>query len=147
MKDLMTPRYEVIADYPESKFKIGQTVTLKEIHPYSGYSFISGDFILSPEWFDKYPHLFRKLQWYEKRDIKDMPEYVKKSDGIVYPVDYSEMGKTGGVIVDSHATGKLNRLLVNYENMMQSSTPATQSEYEAYINSKQLTNPQGGGGE
>lgn len=131
MKDLMTPRYEVIADYPESKFKIGQTVTLKEIHPYSGYSFISGDFVLSPEWFDKYPHLFRKLQWYEKRDIKDMPEYVKYVDSNeLNRLSEKEWEGMFSFINNNDSIGcqllkKLNKAL-----------PATKSEYDNYINSK-----------
>ena len=61
-EQLMQPRYEVIADYPNSIIPKGNIVD---------------DLLLFKIEFEKYPHLFRKLEWWEKRDVKDMPEYVK----------------------------------------------------------------------
>lgn len=136
MIDLMTPRYEVVADYPESKFKIGQTVTLKEIHPYSGYSFIMGDFVLSPEWFVKYPHLFRPLAWHEKRDIKDMPQYVKKSFSKevikIDEISNLELMISKGFVMDEN-TADITAFGSAFFNHY---IPATEQEYEDFVNSK-----------
>lgn len=38
-EQLLQPRYEVIADYPNSPFKVGQIISFKEIYPFSGLSF------------------------------------------------------------------------------------------------------------
>jgi len=81
MIDLMTPRYEVIAPVPFSKFMVGD-ILHQHRHKVFGvdYTWFSADrysqCINANEIFD-YPHLFRPLAWYEKRDIKDMPEYIK----------------------------------------------------------------------
>jgi len=62
--DLLRPRYKVIADYPDNEFEVG------EILP---------DDVVSNEEDEilKYPHLFKKLEWWEERQISEMPEYVK----------------------------------------------------------------------
>lgn len=86
-KQLLQPRYEVIADYPNSPFKVGEILNFKEIYPFSGLSFdIPHLGIVAPEYFDKYPHLFRRLEWWEKRKPEDMPEYVKHKTGAYYKV-------------------------------------------------------------
>lgn len=80
MTDLMKERFEVIADYPNSPFKIGMICQLTEIHPYSGMSFIYDDVtVVSPEWFVKYPAIFKPLAWYEEREINELPEYLLNS--------------------------------------------------------------------
>ena len=77
-QELLKPRYEVIADYPKSHFQIGDLIKMKEIYPYSGYSYeLQGGDIAAPEYFDQYPHLFKPLSWWQHRELKDMPEYVK----------------------------------------------------------------------
>jgi hypothetical protein len=61
-EDLLKPRYKVVADYPDSIFKIGGIL-------------IQGEKDLTEA--AKYPHLFKKLEWWEEREEKDMPEYLK----------------------------------------------------------------------
>lgn len=61
MIDLLKPRYIAIADYPGYTFEIGK---------------ILDDEIII-ESMIKYPHLFRKLEWWEERNIEDMPIYLK----------------------------------------------------------------------
>jgi len=70
--DLMLPRYEVIADYPDSTRQVGQIITI--------------DANKTKEWieshcafFEKYPHLFKKLAWYEHRDVEDLPKYLNNA--------------------------------------------------------------------
>lgn len=77
MKDLMKPRYEVIADYPNSVTPVNSVLTLVNAETHK-YLCNGQDWCVYIE-LDKYPHLFRKLQWWEKRELSDMPEYVKRS--------------------------------------------------------------------
>jgi len=67
--ELMKPRYKVIALYPDSPNKIGDI-----IHVY-GQGYIYPDKVEAN--FDRYPHLFKKLQWWEEREISELPEYLK----------------------------------------------------------------------
>lgn len=66
-EQLLQPRYLVIADYPGSVFKVGQIL---ESDP--GRITAIGYYQV-----DKYPHLFRRLEWWKYRDEKDMPKYIK----------------------------------------------------------------------
>ncbi len=63
-KELMQPRFKVISDYPDPKdhpyFKIGEvinTITDEDVF-----------------YFEKYPNLFKKLNWFEERKKEDMPK-------------------------------------------------------------------------
>lgn len=63
VNELLKPRYEVIADYPDSRNELGQIIC--DVTKYM------------EAFYDKYPHLFRKLQWWEHRDVSEMPEYLR----------------------------------------------------------------------
>lgn len=63
-KELLNPRFEVIADYPNSNFKIGQVIECTDI-------FEEG---FPSSWFLPYPHLFRKMNWWECRTKEQMPK-------------------------------------------------------------------------
>ncbi len=68
-QELMTPRYEVIADFPTNTTPIYGILTCP---PYDN------DFTVE-YWcqnHDKYPHLFRKLNWWDYRKAEDMPKQV-----------------------------------------------------------------------
>jgi hypothetical protein len=73
-EELLKPRFEVIADFPLLKNKVGEIIIAKK-----PYWRIELDFLflnssnISPE---AYPHLFRKLNWWEHRKIEDMPKKV-----------------------------------------------------------------------
>ncbi len=59
--DLLQPRYKVIADYPYNKrHRVGQIIA----EPLESF-------------YDKYPYIFRKLEWWEERTVEEMPKYVK----------------------------------------------------------------------
>lgn len=74
--DLLTPRYKVMADFPYKPaadiFPIGQIIKILE-----------GDNPVDSNgnplrWlkFEKYPNLFRRLEWWEYRKPEDMPKYL-----------------------------------------------------------------------
>lgn len=66
-EELMNPRYELIADYPSNLNQVGDIIEC----PNYDYEFTKQYWVKSK---DKYPHLFRKLNWWEKRSIEDMPK-------------------------------------------------------------------------
>ena len=70
-EELMKPRYKVTADYPGSRFIIGQI--LKKVKTVSGKEFVPS-MLQQP---DDFPHLFQPLKWWEDRKPEDMPEYLK----------------------------------------------------------------------
>lgn len=77
--ELLKPRFEVIADYPGCSYEVGEILEPDdsgELHSKTaGYSWTISS--VKEKTVGKYPHLFRPLQWWETRDEKDMPEYVR----------------------------------------------------------------------
>ena len=77
-KELIQPRFEVIETYPKSKFKKGDILERIPNATNDWYnadkSLINADILL--EEIEQYPHLFRKLNWWEKRTAEQMPKKV-----------------------------------------------------------------------
>ena len=73
-EQLLQPRYLVIADYPSSNNEVGDTIDYptKEMCAF----------------FDKYPHLFRRLEWWEHRKPEDMSRYVKFQEKVYKVIRY-----------------------------------------------------------
>lgn len=67
-EELMQPRYEVIADYPGSFEAVGEVITITE-----NILTVSAQQRLR---YDKYPGIYRRLDWWEHRKPEEMPEYV-----------------------------------------------------------------------
>lgn len=68
-KELMNPRFEVIADYPSNQNEVGTILQC----PNFDNDFTKKYWIDSNE---RYPHLFRKMNWWEKRTADQMPKRV-----------------------------------------------------------------------
>jgi hypothetical protein len=68
-EDLMKPRFEIIADFPNNDFgKVG------EILDRDWCKYIEDNEEGGVEWsISDFPHLFRKLNWWEHREVEDMP--------------------------------------------------------------------------
>jgi hypothetical protein len=73
-EQLMKPRFEVIAEFPNMKsyniISVGNIITddgINVIKDQDNRAICVIDF-------EKYPHLFRKLNWWEHRKIEDMPK-------------------------------------------------------------------------
>lgn len=80
---LMIPRFEVIDDYPNSPFDIGEIIdnwhnyptdTNPLIYVVNKKTSVTETFFL--ETFKKYPRIFQPLMWYEKREINELPKYL-----------------------------------------------------------------------
>ena len=125
VEDLLKPRYLVIANYPNSYYKVGSILKEKKDHEPS-YEFIAKSMA------QKYPEIFRKLEWWEMRDEKDMPQYIKwmcNEEIQIVKVDkyYHKFDMIIAVVEnDEFVIGDANHDL-----------PATEQEYLNYINSKQ----------
>ena len=86
-KELLKPRYEVIADYPGSTNIIGDILEC----PNYENDFTANFWVEANE---KYPHLFRKMNWWENRKREDMPKkIVSKADdkNTVFEIRYWDM--------------------------------------------------------
>ena len=73
--ELLIPRYEVIADYPNNERPIG-AILQEEVHGYFYYRKGDIGYHANNKNIDNYPHLFRKLNWWENRKAEDMPKQV-----------------------------------------------------------------------
>lgn len=74
-EELLRPRFLVIADYPNSECFI-DTVIQKELIKYrDSLGFLIND-TTTPE---DYPAIFKKLEWWERRNVEDMPMYLKQT--------------------------------------------------------------------
>lgn len=86
-EELLKPRVKCISPtnehYPNSPFTVGDI--LEQVHPelsssnpYKGnWEYGKNKEIYHPE---KFPHLFKKLEWWEDRKPEDMPEYVRRGE-------------------------------------------------------------------
>jgi len=141
IKELMKPRYMVIADYPLSVLAVGHIIPVNN----------EGDFvnvIQGGAWktdITKYPHLFRKVYWAEYRMLKEMPQYVK----LITKPSYGSYWEIGAImkVTDWGIVSASNRLKNESEWYCKVGQhaynachvePATEQEYTSYINNQNL---------
>ena len=113
-EELLKPRIQLTLLVPFCLDQVGKVYT-ESSRP--GYILFMEKY-LSFAWFEKYPHLFRELKWWELREEEDMPKYLKF--------------RHGGV-AESEAFMRhllLNSMWANANNPM----PATEQEYNDFIN-------------
>ena len=68
---LLAPRYKVIAEWPDMSedFEIGKILNGQAVYATEHCKVRMSAF----------PHLFKKLEWWEERKVEEMPEYVKQT--------------------------------------------------------------------
>lgn len=119
--DLLKPRWKVLGRYPDSPFQIGIIGYGKTFNTAGNAKFH----------FEDYPLIFRKLEWWEEREEKDMPQYVKWNyipnvddkvmEGCVEKVTrYVQNGY--GVVIGNDTVIATKYYL-----------PATETEYQQYL--------------
>jgi hypothetical protein len=79
IQELLKPRFEVIEEYPKCEFKKGEILSPIKYATNPWYhtnnkSTVVGLLLLELQ---KHPHLFKKLNWWEKRSEEQMPMYLK----------------------------------------------------------------------
>jgi hypothetical protein len=75
-EELLKPRFEVLEEYPNCKFRKGE-ILVRIKHATNDYYHTDENSIyaeITLGEIEKYPHLFRKLYWWEHRTIEDMPK-------------------------------------------------------------------------
>lgn len=147
-KNLLQERYKVISDYPGCGFRIG-TILNQE---YGSSAFnkwvnelpISNISVYTPE---KWPHIFKKLEWWEERELSDFPAYLKVirngcssiGNGKIFkPISYgiySNEGRNFGneghpfavflILEDSETYDKGEEITMHLKNCF----PSTEEEY------------------
>ena len=117
MCKLSKPRYEVINDYPNNKdFPLGIILEFERWNDFYWQHEIEdcqGNRTYLSDFFDMYPHLFRKMEWWENRETSELPEYVKciktpdqlHFPGEIYKVEWNNVfGKSevGAVVLSTN---------------------------------------------
>jgi hypothetical protein len=126
-EELLAPRYKVIADYPDSIFDVGFILNYDAMNLTAFWE--DGNLFID---LDKYPNIFKPLEWYEDREIDEMPEYVKcikTPNQVTMPGDVIKVDKWF-----DHTIAKSGQEM--YVMSTNCYLPATNSEYTNYLNSK-----------
>jgi hypothetical protein len=117
-EDLLKPRYKVIADWPFQNYAIDEILQGDEA------ALISTKYDKSNLY--DYPALFRKLNWWEERDVKDLPKFVN-INGAIYEARWAHSAQKGFHILSPFCWN-------TYEDSKK--LPATEQEYKEFIASK-----------
>lgn len=93
VEELLKQRYKVISDYPEIErhnIKQGDIITTESTAMYCD-KIQDGTPVVSID-HEIFPSIFKKLEWWEYRDVKEMPDYLKSNDrDEVYKIERWDM--------------------------------------------------------
>lgn len=139
IENLLRPRYKIIAPIPfkeeEDFWKVGEILDRDwgwHGDDEDGFKYHISD----------YPHLFKKLEWWEERAIEEMPEciifskdYCNFKKGQVFKTEnWNKQHDAAGFCIGFiTGPGKYDKCAVPASCGIQ---PATLAEYEQYINQK-----------
>ena len=112
--ELLRPRYEIIADFPGNGYNVGRIIVpiIRSGKIFDCLDAPSSEVITNPE---KYPHLFRKMSWWENRDLKDMPGYVMFHDKTIFKIKSWHLEQLTGVIDNDEDPGYICLTIWNYK--------------------------------
>lgn len=155
MEKLLLPRRKVLNDFPFNQlaapyditkkiFEVGSTLRffkadngeIREYwyhHPVTGINY-------KDTWLDQYPNIFKKLLWWQEREPEEMPRYVK----LVWDNKIQFVHK----VVNWIGNNTEEQPLYKYYNLVGTLMtacvleldPATEEEYDTFINKKNKTN-------
>ena len=126
-EQFLQPRYKVTADYPLSKlyFNVGDILYWNE--QYESYRIDEKQVAMNKDTVESFPHLFRPLQWWEDREEKDLPKFVKHGENGKPRKVFEYVLRWNEVVFEGGRTRKINKDWL----------PATETEYNSYLKSKQ----------
>lgn len=134
-EELLKPRFKVIDKYPDSPFAVGEVLQLtidKHFGKHYEYEWFGHDGRYSEyeSFFNEYPNIFKKLQWWEEREKNDMPKYVLLKTAIPKVIQKVVEWKyeSGVVYLCQTEMGKIENLWAI--------EPSTEQEYNDYIKKK-----------
>ena len=139
-EQLLQPRYKVIADYPNSDYTVGYVIQPDEenrryIIYWKGETVASHPLMrdkTTVTFYESYPAIFERLEWWRDRFPSDMPAYVTfLTDTWLPDYDKYEPAKVHSFEQDTVKVIKLGKIL----NLpLWCFLPATAEEYAAYQN-------------
>ena len=135
-EQLLMPRYKVIAvngfHYPNSPFLDGEILTEQSKGVYISVT-KDGTNSFYDRHPENYPHLFKRLEWWEHRDASEMPMYVKSmadGKGDIFKIESWEMDMLiGWINKKERSVCSLTTFKPEYGYF-----PATLTEYQSFIN-------------
>lgn len=128
VQELLRPRYKVIALFPGSKRMVGDIVEFQDLPGWP-----------TKEYYEDFPHLFRKLEWYQERRIEDMPYYLKRK-GEVVKVD--QQFKMENLNDPDKPYDQWSHFISNGKSSNYIFwNPATEAEYTTYLSSLNNASP------
>lgn len=124
-EELLKPRYIVLSEFPMSLYNEGDIINGERAIIQYGTDETENDYYD----ISGYPKLFRKLLWFEKRAVEDLPEYVR--------INYPGSGIDGIHKVKSYS--RINEGYIEFEfgqspYRLNKFEPATLEQYTTYIN-------------
>lgn len=131
--ELMKPRIEIVAPWPIcTKHSTLEPLSIGDVFQVNPDGSISKDSftVLNVA---KYPHLFKPLEWWRRREVSELPQYVRRSTGTIFKVDTWEIDEEGEPFM------WLEKPIMKTKDWYPDSfdfLPATESEYQQYLNSK-----------
>lgn len=138
MIDLLEPRYEVIAPWPGMPQHSPVGTIISEHDGIVRFDMPEGMTCetLFDHWdtLQDYPHLFKRLAWYERRQPEDMPEHVRVND-VVYKFIKLHFDKFANCwcLTYLHQAGRDGSKFIQRGDFF---LPATATEYNAYMEKK-----------
>lgn len=118
-EELLKPRYKTLCRYPDSPLRIGQIINGETFNVTGGTKFHCAD----------YPSIFQKLEWWNDREVNELPEYLKIEDMVIKVDVYLKDVGFNFYYGESAGYGKRSFEETN-------PIPATESEYLTYINNQ-----------
>lgn len=124
---LLEPRFKLIADFPGNNRKVGEVIDFQDL---PGWPTL--------EYYERYPHLFKKLEWWEDIKPEDVPTYVKTNpenarDGLVFKVFEVKEFVDGLGIIHSDEHNEY-QIYSQHATPLKYFLPATCEEFDQYIN-------------
>lgn len=132
VEELLKPRYKVIADYPYAAYKVGDIINTYESAMAIALNCEKEDCKICLK---DYPQLFKKLEWFERRQAPELPDYLKDEHGEVWKVyQYLSAFSTS---VNLYKNFKDEEMPYGSHSLYELK-PATISEYNDFIKKQKL---------
>ena len=125
MISLLIPRYKVIADYPDSNQPLNSLLIQTRTVPLFQNNTNGCEMRFSS--IQKYPHIFREMEWHEEIKETDFPKYLKRVTGEVFKIIEYNFKKTTA----KYGKEECEEFFYDIGNYL----PATEDEYSEFLNS------------
>lgn len=127
-EELLIPRWKVISDFPFNKYyPVGKIII---DNGKDAAKIENGHDVFACDW-NEFPHIFKKLQWYEERKIEDLPKYVINKTAIpkvIIPVAWVLEEDTHNFKYEKQLFAVCNGRYYPFGLM-----PATEKEYNEFV--------------